>query len=420
MSAHRRPHDHESAEGLISVEGALDRVLSTVQVLPPVELPLRETYACVLSRDVVASADLPPFPSSAMDGFAVRSSDVESATADRSVPLSIAGEVAMGERPEVEVRAGVAVRIPTGGVVPDGADCIVPIEHCLAEAHRVLVLRPSEPGRYVRPKGEDLRAGETLVAAGRRLLGPELGLLAADGRASAIVHPRPRVALLSTGDELVEAGAEARYGQVHDANSFTLHGAVSEAGGVPVSIGIIGDDPGSLRDAVGSSANQADVLVVSGGVSVGERDPVRGAFFESASVDFYRVAMQPGMPQAFGMVDGRPFFGLPGNPVSVFVSFEAFVRPVLLKMMGRSSLFRPEVTARLDTEIPRVKDKTRFARVFVRHGPDGWRAASSGSPGSNLLATVSRANGLALIPAGVGKLGVGDACRVMLFRNSED
>jgi len=420
VTARRHVHDHDSGEGLISVEEARDRILASIAVLPPVQLPLRESHGCVLAEDVTAADDIPPFTSSAMDGFAVRARDVAASTPDRPTALTIAGEVTMGHRPEVAVPAGGAVRVPTGGVMPEGSDCVVPIENCLVEEQRVLVFQASEPGRYVRPEGEDARPGDVLVPAGRRLLAPDLGLLATAGRGSVWVHPRPHVAIFSTGDELVEAGTPASAGQVPDANSVTLSSAIRETGAHPLQPSIIPDDPKSLRDGIRSVAGVADVLVASGGVSVGELDPVRGAFVDSGDVDFYGVAMQPGMPQAFGVVGGKPFFGLPGNPVSVFVSFEVFVRPALLKMMGRRSLFRPEVTARLETDIAGPREKTQFAGVRVRKDGDEWTAASTGPRQSNLMSTASRANGLAIIPAGLPGLRAGDRCTVMPFREIED
>jgi molybdopterin molybdotransferase len=420
VTARRHVLDHDSGEGLISVEEARDRILASISVLPPVQLPLRESHGCVLAQDVTATDEIPPFTSSAMDGFAVRARDVAGSTPDRPTALTIAGEVTMGNRPEVAVPAGGAVRVPTGGVMPDGSDCVVPIENCLVEQRRVLIFQASEEGRYVRPEGQDARPGDLLVPAGRRLLAPDLGLLATAGRGSVWVHPRPHVAIFSTGDELVETGTPASEGQVPDANSVTLSGAIRETGAHPLQPSILPDDPKSLRDAIRSVAGIADVLVASGGVSVGELDPVRGAFVDSGDVDFYGVAMQPGMPQAYGVMGEKPFFGLPGNPVSVFVSFEVFVRPALLKMMGRRSLFRPEVTARLGTDIIGPREKTQFAGVWVRKNADVWTATSTGPRQSNLMSTASRANGLAIIPAGVPGLRAGDRCSVMLFREIED
>jgi molybdopterin molybdotransferase len=347
-----------------------------------------------------------------MDGFAVRAGDVAGASQARPVVLSVAGEVEMGRAPEIAAEPGEAVRIPTGGAVPEGADCVVPIEECRVEDRRVLVFASLPSGKHIRPAGQDLRQGDVLLGAGTRLLGPQLGLLATGGHATVRVHPPARVAVASTGDELVEPGESAELGQVHDANGLTLFGSVGETGAEPVVVGIVRDDPEALRKLVETA--DADVFVSSGGVSVGERDPVKAAFLEGGEVEFFRIAMQPGMPQAFGVVGGRPFFGLPGNPVSVFVSFELFVRPAILSLMGRRDLFRPEISVTLEADIEGLPEKTRFARVRVRRSDGGFLAAPTGGPQSNLLSTVARANALAIIPAGAEVLRAGEGCRAML------
>jgi molybdopterin molybdotransferase len=418
MTARAHVHDHDSGEGLVPLEEARERMLSRVEPLPPERRLLPEAHGCVAVSDVASPIDLPSFPSSAMDGYAIRAADVADAAPDRPAPLRIAGRVRMGRTPEAPVGPGEAVAIPTGGPIPEGADCVMPVEACVVEGERVLVLQSSPPGKHVRPAGEDLRAGEVLVARGGRLMAPELGLLAAAGIAEVEVRPQARVLVVSTGDELVPPGEPAEYGRVHDANAFTLYGQIKEAGAVPHAAGIVRDDPGALMEAIVTNLDRADAIVSSGGVSVGERDPVKAAFGGRGDVEFLEVAMQPGKPQAFGVVDGRPFFGLPGNPVSVFVSFEVFVRPALLKMMGRRDR-RPEVEATLETDVSGPRGKTQFARVRVRRAGDRWLAASTGGRQSNLLATVARANGLAVVPAGTETLRAGETCRVVLFREEE-
>jgi molybdopterin molybdotransferase len=415
VTARGHVHDHDSGAGLVPFEEARERMLSGVEPLPPQRRPLPEAHGCVAFADVATPIDLPPFPSSAMDGYAVRAADVAGAAPDRPVPLTIAGGVTMGRRPRSGVGPGEAMSIPTGGPVPDGADCVMPIEACVVEDRRVLVLQSSPPGKYVRPAGEDLRVGDVLVAAGGRLRAPELGLLASAGIAEVDVRPPARVLVVSTGDELVPPGEAAGYGKLHDANAFTLYGQIREAGGIPHSAGIVPDDPGALREAIAAHLDRADAIVSSGGVSVGERDPVKAAFGDRGEVDFLEVAIQPGRPQAFGTLEGRPYFGLPGNPVSVFVSFEVFVRPALLKMMGRRDR-RPEVEAVLETDVSGPRGKTQFARVRVRRDGRRWLAASMGGRQSNLLATVVRANGLAVVPPGIETLRAGATCRVILFR----
>jgi molybdopterin molybdotransferase len=419
MTARANVHDHDSGEGLLSLDVARERTLARIAPFPPTRRLLPEAHGCVTVTDIGAPTDLPTFASSAMDGFAVRAADVTDATPDRPVALRIAGRIRMGHRPEAAVSAGEAVAIPTGGAIPEGADCVIPIEACVVEGERVLVLQRTDPGKHVRSAGEDVTAGEVLIPAGRRLMAPELGLLAASGIAEVEVRPPARVLVVSTGDELVAPGEAAGPGQVHDANAFTLYGQIREAGALPHAAGIVRDDPQALVEALVSNLDRADVLVSSGGVSVGEHDPVKGAFRGRGDVEFLEVAMQPGKPQAFGFVEGRPYFGLPGNPVSVFVSFEVLVRPALMRMMGRPQE-RPQVTATLETDITGPRGKVQFARVHIRREGGRWLARSSGGRQSNLLATVSRANGLAIVPAGVETARTGEEVRVSLFREPED
>jgi molybdopterin molybdotransferase len=419
MAEHEHAHPIGD-EPMRTVDEVRAEVLGRIPVLTPIDLPLQEAYGCVLAEDVVADADIPGFASSGMDGFAVRASDVAAAGPESPVTLRVAGRALVGRQPEATVGGEEAVAIATGAPVPAGADAIVPIEDCRADGEVVRVLRPTEEGRHVRPAGQDVKAGEVLVASGRRIGPPELGLLAGSGNASFMVHPRARVVVLSTGDELVEPGRPLAYGQVRDANGFTLYGGLRDVGAVPYLGGIVRDDPEELKETVLGFATRADLFISSGGVSVGERDVVKRAFFRRGDVAFYRVAMQPGMPQAFGFVEDTPYFGLPGNPVSVFVSFELFIRPAVLRMMGRRDILRPEVVAVLDDDIPRRPDRLQFARVRVRRDQGRWHARSTGPSGSNLLSTVSRANGLAIVPAGHDVARAGSDVKVMLFRALED
>ncbi|HKN50142.1 MAG TPA: gephyrin-like molybdotransferase Glp, partial [Actinomycetota bacterium] len=355
-------------------------ILETVSPLSPIELHLQEAFGCVLATDVAAELDIPAFSSSAMDGFAVRASDIRQASVDRPVTLRLVGRAPVGRPPEVTTGAGEAIRIATGAPVPAGADCIVPIEDAVVEGQSVQVMRPFEEGAYVRPAGQDVKAGQNLVPSGRRLSAPELGLLASSGHASVLVYPRPRVVVLSTGDELVEPSRPAPFGMIRDASSYTMYGALRDVGAVPYLAGIIRDDADALKEEVLGLVARADCYISSGGVSVGERDVVKKAFFKRGEIEFYRVAMQPGMPQGFGLIDGVPYFGLPGNPVSTFVSFEVFIRPALLKMMGRRDIFRPEVTAVVENDISGPREKVQFARVRVWRERGEWRAASTGPP----------------------------------------
>ena len=412
--------DHGDPGEMRSVDEVRSSILENIRTLAPIELHLQEAWGCVLASDVASEVDIPPFASSAMDGVAVRAEDIAAARVDEPVTLRLVGRVLVGTQPDATVGGGEAVRIATGAPVPAGADCIVPIEQCSIQDETVQILRAFREGSFVRPAGQDVRAGQILIPQGRRVSAPELGLLSTAGRASALVHPRPRVVVLSTGDELVEPGRPAPYGMVRDANSFTLYGALRDVGAVPYLAGIIRDDPDALKEEVLGLTARADCFISSGGVSVGERDVVKKAFFRRGDVEFYKVAMQPGMPQGFGRIDGVPYFGLPGNPVSVFVSFEVFIRPALLKMMGRRDIFRPEIWALLESDVSGPREKVQFARVRVWREKGQWRAESTGPSGSNLLATVTKANGLAVVPAGTETAPAGSRVRVMLFRALED
>ena len=422
MSGPGGVHDHDAGDGMMSVAEAREHVLSRVEVLMPLELPLTDAAGCVSARDVVAALDLPAFPSSAMDGYAVRAADVASSAPGAPAELKVVGRSMIGHRPEATVGSGEAVQIATGAPIPAGADAVVPVENTDTDADGELVriVEAVPAGRHVRPVGEDVKEGQVLVERGRRLGPAELGLLANAGHATPLVHPRPRVAVISTGDELIPPTETPDFGQVRDANAYTIFGALREVGAMPVLAGIVADDVEAFRDVVFAVEIQADAFISSGGVSVGERDVVKAAFFQRGDVDFYKVAMQPGMPQGFGQVEHKPYWGLPGNPVSVFVSFEQFVRPALLKMMGRTQLERPEVTATLTQEVSGPRGKMQFARVLVRRVRDGWEATPTGGRGSNLISTVARANGLAMVPPGIEVAPAGSQVRVQLFRSAED
>jgi molybdopterin molybdotransferase len=419
--ASRAVHDHDSAEGLVPLETARETVLSQIHPLPPIELPLTDAYGCVAATDIKAAIDLPEFASSGMDGYAVRAADVANASPGSPAQLKVVGRSLIGHRPEATVGTGEAVQIATGAPIPSGADAVIPIENAESPDEDLVRLVEAVPaGRHVRPKGEDVQEGTVLVPAGKRLGAPEIGLLANAGVPHPLVHPRPRVIVLSTGDELIPPTETPSFGQVRDANAYTLFGALREVGAMPVLAGIVHDDPEALKEAVFSYEIQADAFVSSGGVSVGERDVVKAAFFKHGDIAFSKVAMQPGMPQGFGFIEGKPFFGLPGNPVSVFVSFEMFVRPAMLKMMGRGHLGRPEVSAALTHDVTGPRDKTVFIRVELVRAAGGWRATPTGGRGSNLISTVARANGLAVLPPGIGTASVGERVSVLLFRATED
>jgi molybdopterin molybdotransferase len=403
----------------LTPDEARERILDAVQPLPPVELPILQCLGCVLAGDVVTNRPIPPFPSSGMDGYAVRAADIRGASRSAPVTLPIVGRILIGHPPERAVGAGEAVYIATGAPIPEGADCVVPVEETEEAStdgrETVRLMQEVGAGAHVRPAGQDAQPGDVVVPAGMRLHGPAIGMLSAAGYGTALVHPKVRVAIISTGDELVAPGEKAAYGQIGDSNSYTLYGGVVEAGGVPLHAGIVRDDAEALSKAFTSALSEADVAISSGGVSAGARDVVKQILLGMGTIESYKVAMQPGMPQAFGLVEGKPFFGLPGNPVSTFVSFELFIRPALLKMMGRSDYGRPEVVAVLTQDVSRAPDRTSFVRVHATREGDQWRARPTGPGASNLLGTVVRANALAVVPPGEPTVRAGERVTVRLL-----
>lgn len=401
-----------------TVEEVRNDILDAVKPLDPVTLPLLDALGCVLASDALAPYDIPTFASSAMDGYAVRSEDV-SAAGDSDVVLKRVGSAFIGKAPEGEVGPGQAMWIATGAPVPPGADCIAPKEDVTAEPDNITVHKSFQAGQFVRPPGQDLRQGDVVVPAGKLLAGPELGNLSTAGFAEVTVYPKVRVCVVSTGDELVEPGFKPGYGQLPDANGYTISGCLKELGITPVRPPIVPDDEDLLRQTFVSNAGGADAFISSGGMSVGDLDVVRKVVSELGRIDSYKVAMQPGMPQAFGIVEDRIYFGLPGNPVSVFVSFELFIRPALLKMMGRTDIERPVLEAAIDDEIEGLPNKTRYSRVFVYRENGSWRGRSTGPAASNLLGTVVKGNGLAVIPPGEKPVKAGDKVKVQIYRPLE-
>ncbi|HVL98362.1 MAG TPA: gephyrin-like molybdotransferase Glp [Egibacteraceae bacterium] len=395
-----RPHD-DPAE-LVALADYRREVLGRIGPLEAIELRLLEAHGSVLAEDVVASAPVPGFANSAMDGYAVRSDD-----AAAGVALDVVGEVAAGspELPPVGPRH--AVRIMTGAPMPPGADAVVPVEDVEEGDGQVRLRSGVAPGACVRLAGEDVTEGDTVLEVGRRLGPADIGMLAAVGRALVRVHPRPRVAVISTGDELVEPGQPLRPGQIRDANSYALTALAREAGATAFRQSIVPDDRRALLEAFEGALSHADLLVTSGGVSAGRYDLVKQVLAELGDVAFTKVAMRPGMPQAFGFLAGTthqgapiPCFGLPGNPVSAYVSFEVFVRPAIRRMQGRTDLNRLRVQAVVETELRSPPDKVEFVRVVLRHTPNGWVARPTGAQGSGILRSVVDADGLAEVPAG--------------------
>lgn len=392
-------------------------VLSSLNRLPQEHVDLLQARGLVLAEPVVAAHDLPPFANSAMDGYAVIAGDL----ADGPVDLTVLEDVAAGSVPTRVVSPGTAVKIMTGAPMPAGADAIVRVEDTEPGSGRVRILVPVPRGESVRPAGDDVPAGTVVLEAGERLTPARMGVCASLGYHAPLVGRRPRVAVMSTGDEIVPAHSEElQPGKIRDANRFTLSGALAELGAEPLDYGIVGDDRGELQRRLAEAAEEGDVVVTSGGVSMGEYDVVKHLLKEMGSVDFWRVAMKPAKPFGFGRVADTPFFGLPGNPVSVAIAFEQFVRPGLLHMMGATRLFRPRTKAILEQSVRTDSTRTEFLRVTLTPGVDGvMRARLSGGQGSNILTALAAADALVVIPVGISGVEAGALVDVELMQLPE-
>jgi molybdopterin molybdotransferase len=398
-----------SSYPLMDVAIAEALVLERTRVLPVEEVWLAEAGARVLAQDLVAPTQLPAFPSSSVDGYAVRS-------ADGGGRLRVIGESPAGRPFSGSMPSGCAVRILTGGVLPESADTVVMLEDVQAEADYVVVPEPLVPGRNFHRPGNDLRVGERVLQAGQPLGPPELGLVAALGLARLRVHRRPKVALLSTGDELVEVGGKLQPGQIFDSNRWALLVALTEAGAVVESLGIGPDQPGPLRELVVDALTRNDVLVTSGGVSVGTHDLIKPLLEELGQVHLGRVKLRPGKPFTFATLpEGHLAFGLPGFPVSSLVAFEVFVRPSLRKMQGHSQLHRPSLPVRLGYAAQASGDRTEYQRVRLHREGSELVAETTGSQSSSRLMSLAGAHALVRIPPGEEGLPAGSIVEALIL-----
>src|SRR5690554_2494407 len=406
----------------LSVDEYLARILEALEPLEPVAVPIADALGRTLAVDTFARVDVPSFDNSAMDGYAVRRSDVLGARADAAVQLRVVGDVPAGSGSNPPLEAGQAARIMTGAPMPDDADSIVPVESTDAGTTTVTILQAPEPSAFIRRVGSDIRQGQLVLPAGRTLRATDLAAATAAGLAELTVRPAPRVGILSTGDELRLPGETLERGQIHDSNSVLLAAAVTDAGGMPVLFGAVPDDNDLLYESFERMADRVDVFVTSGGVSVGAYDVVK-AVLAPLGVWFGPVRMQPGKPQGVGTwIDGTPIFTLPGNPVSVFVSFEAFVRPALLALQGRSAVRRPLDRAVVGTGWRSPRGRTQYMPVVASRFADGLRVrpASSGGSGSHLVTSLAHANALAIIAEDQTEVTEGDTVDVVVFGEVPD
>ncbi|GAA0601819.1 molybdotransferase-like divisome protein Glp [Streptomyces crystallinus] len=426
-----------------SVDEHLEDVLAAVEPLEPIELQLPDAQGCVLVEDVTVPLALPPFDNSSMDGYAVRVADVAGASEEFPAVLTVIGDVAAGSGDLPAVGPGEAARIMTGAPLPPGAEAVVPVEWTDGGTGRgaatgmraasdapegasgeVRVHRPAEARAHVRARGSDVRAGDLALAAGTVLGPPQIGLLAAIGRGTVKVRPRPRVVVVSTGSELVQPGEKLAEGQIYDSNSFALAAAARDAGAIAYRVGAVTDDAETLRATIEDQLIRADLLVTTGGVSVGAYDVVKEALSSvgdedepGGGIDFRKLAMQPGKPQGFGSIgpDHTPLLALPGNPVSSYVSFELFVRPAIRTLMGLPDVHRPRVRAALSADKALTSPAAR--RQFLRGTYDAREGAVTpvGGSGSHLIAALAQADCLIVVPEDVTSVEPGSEVEVVLL-----
>jgi len=399
---------------MIAVEEAIHRILDQIHPLGKERLNILQSLGRVLGEDIIAPRNIPPWHNSAMDGYAVRWQDIQNASSKKGVVLTVLADLPAGRIFRGEVNPGEAVRIMTGAPLPQGADTVVQVEDTEKAGDQVKILAAPEKGKNIRQAGEDVTAGERILEEGNLLRPAHIGLLASMQRSLASVYQAPRVAILSTGDELLEIDEPWEEGKIVNSNSYSLAAQVLECGALPLQLGIARDKPGDLSAKIQQGLT-ADILVTSGGVSVGDYDLVKGMLQELGKMNFWKVAMRPGQPLAFGVVFGKPLFGLPGNPVSSMVSFEQFVRPSILKMAGHRNLFRATVKARLGENIEKKAGLIHFIRCRLVHEGELIYAWTTGEQGSGILSSMVKAQGLIVLPPEENLARAGQEVNVILL-----
>jgi molybdopterin molybdotransferase len=408
---------------MLSVADALAHVLGRFKSLDTETVTLQSSVGRVLAQPVHATLNLPPFPNSSMDGYAVRAEDIQSASETAPTRLTVIADIPAGIVPTVSLKPGTTARIMTGAHMPEGANAVVPVES--TDMNRaamdspvpetVQIQRSVDVGAYVRHAGEDVRLGDEVIKPGHIIRAHNIGLLAAFGLSTVSVVRRPRVAVLATGDELVAIDQVPGPGQIRDSNSHNMASLVRRYGGEPIVLGVAGDQAQAVTDKLNAAVDDhADLIVSSAGVSVGAYDVVKTVIESNGALDFWKVKMRPGKPVAFGNYKGVPFFGLPGNPVSTVVSFEIFVRPVLLKLSGHSRLEKPTVSATLEHALTSDGRETYLRASVSRHNGQ-YVAKSAGGQGSNILSALVTANAFIIIPEGVTQIDVGETLQAWML-----
>lgn len=420
-------HHHHGSESMLSVELALERILSSFSELKSEPRPILKCLGRVLSERIIAPFDVPPLDNSGMDGYAVQASSVRGASITSPVILQQVGSIAAGQLPDKEVTSNTAIRIMTGAPIPKGANAVVPFEDTDESDRQGSNTTFSEIGiraevinsANVRPSGQDIRKNQIVLEKGCVLRPAEIGVLASVGIDKVNVVKEPKVAILATGDELIEPNASYSPGKIYDSNSYSLAAAVSHAGGIPSMLGIARDRLESISAKLHEGIN-SDIIITSAGVSKGDYDMMKDVLVKYGEIEFWSVRMRPGKPLAFGLLDapeGRkvPLLGLPGNPVSSLVAFEQFGRPAIHKMLGRSCNRRPTIQAVLQDPIYNTDGRRVYARTIVTKRGNTYYASLAGNQSSNLLTSLTRANGLAICPENVPEKVPGEIVTVQML-----
>jgi len=403
---------------MISVEAARNSILDSISPLGLEKVNILDALGRVIGEDIHAGRSIPPKDNSAMDGYALRAGDSRGASPETPVRFEVVEDIPAGAVPGKRIGPGQAARIMTGAPIPEGADAVVRMEDTRKNENMVAVLVEAKQGQDIRRAGEDVREGEKVISRGEIVRPAEAGMLASLGRSFILVHQRPLIAVVATGDELVDIDEIPSHGNIVSSNSYSLAALVLDCGAIPLQIGIARDRREDLV-AKFKAAARADLIVSSGGVSVGDYDLVKEIMKEVGNrMQFWQVAMKPGRPLAFGALGDIPVVGLPGNPVSAMVSFEQFIRPAILKMMGRTNLFRRTVRARLAENISKKKGIRHFIRAQVRPDGDGYAVTTTGEQGSGILKSMVRANGLIILPEDTSSVKIGETVTIQLLDDS--
>jgi len=409
---------------MLSVEQALEKILDYVNVLEAESSPVLDCLGQVLAEDVYSTIDIPPLDNSAMDGYAVRSGDTRDATEQSPRFLHVVDIATPGSVPKGEVKPGIAVRIMTGAPIPKGADSVVRFEDTdesqrQGTSDEIGILREVELGRDIRRAGEDITQGSLVLSKGMVIRPSEIGVLASLGRSTVKVIRRPMVAILATGNEVVDISQPLPRGKIYNSNSYSVAALVLRYGGIPKILGIALDSESSLAVSLRQGV-AADMLITTGGVSMGDYDVVKDVLAKEGEIAFWTVRMKPGKPLAFGKIKGIPHLGLPGNPVSAMVTFELFARPAILKMMGKKNLAKPTIEAVIDEPIVNEDGRRIFARAVVEKRGSQYFARLTGPQGSGILTSMSLANGLVVVPEDKPRVKAGDVVQVMMLDWNEE